>query len=114
VDPERVAVRLRISCEDPDTTEEVAGDLLQWQGVWEDPAGAHSMDPAVWEFVVQELVALSGPLVAYVALRATSKGKPITVECGQNLHIIVKPGITEEEMAALVQLLAKCGELRAK
>jgi hypothetical protein len=114
VDAQGFAVRLRISCEDPDVTEEVAHDLPQWEHVSEDPDGADSIDPGVWGFVVEQLVALAGPLVAYLALRASSSRKPIKVEGGQRIIFEIKPDATEDDKAALVQLLAEYGEIHPK
>lgn len=108
---ERVAVRLWISCEDPDVTEEVARDLLQWEGVSEDPAGAYSADPGVWGFIVEQLVALATPLVAYLSLRTTTRRKSLTVKGGRRFIFELKPDAPEKDTAALLQLLAEYGEL---
>ena len=110
---ERVAVRLRISCEDPDVTGKVVQELLRWEDVTvPDSAGADSTDPSVWVFVVQELVSLAGPLVAFLSMRATKSQKPIKVEGGHRFSFVLNPDATDEEKATLVQLLAEYGEFR--
>jgi hypothetical protein len=67
--------------------------------------------PGIWGFIVEQLVALAGPLVAYLSLRATTSRKPIKVEGGPRFSFELKPDATDGEKAALVQLLAEYGEL---
>jgi len=113
LDSRLTAVRLQISCEDVGLAEEIMQDLLQWEDVSEDPAGAHAIDPGTWGFVVSQLVNTCGLLVAYLAYRAQRAQKSIKVQGGKRLSFVLRPDATEEDKAALVQLLAEYGEVNA-
>lgn len=113
MDSRLAAVRLRVSCEEADLTEEIMQDLLQWEGVTEDPAGAYAIDPGTWEFVVSQLVSICGPLVAYLAYRTQRAHKEIKVQGGKRLSFVLRPDATEEDKAALMLLLKEYGEVDA-
>jgi hypothetical protein len=80
--------------------------------VWIDDDGAGSFDPGVVGFVIENLVALAGPLVAYLALRAKNGRVEIPVEDEKRqLILTVHPDVTDEDMTALTELLSEYGKL---